>query len=82
MLIKGGADVNVLNEPLHAAVSYGKPKVVEILIKNGANVNAQNNHKNIPLHLVAAFGDTEKHLAIAELLVNNGADVNAKDIKK
>jgi ankyrin repeat protein len=52
-LIKGGADVNYVNEnkdtPLITAVYYNKQKIIQILLKAGANVNHVNKHGRTPL---------------------------------
>jgi len=61
--------------PLHDAAFHGHKKVVEILIANGADVNARNYpHKSTPLHLAAATGSVE----IVKVLLEAGADANAK----
>ena len=54
----------------HAAVS-GRKEIVELLIANGADVNAKDDVGTTPLH----HAITKE---IAELLITNGADVNAK----
>ncbi len=61
--------------PLHYAVHEGHKEVVELLIANGAVVNAKDHEEWTPLHFAAIKGLEE----IAELLIANGADVNAKD---
>jgi ankyrin repeat protein len=66
--------------PLHCAVWKGHEKVVEFLVKSGADVNAvnQNGHwGTTPLH-AAAHANQAK---IAQLLLNNGADSKAKDLE-
>ena len=61
--------------PLHYASDEGHTKVVELLIANGADVNAKNDNGWTPLHLAAYWGGKE----IVELLIAAGADVNAKN---
>ena len=61
--------------PLHYAVGEGHTEVVELLIANGANVNAKDEEGWTPLHLTAYWGGKE----ITELLIAKGADVNAKN---
>ena len=61
--------------PLHYAVVEGHTEVVELLIANGANVNAKDEEGWTPLHLTAYWGGKE----ITELLIAKGADVNAKN---
>lgn len=61
--------------------SKGSYKIVDLLIKAGANVNAVDANSNTPLHLVEreTHRDKRNTFAIVELLVNAGADVNAKN---
>jgi len=55
------------------AAEFDKYSLAECLLKNGANVSAEN-EKGIPAIIYAAgFGNSE----ILELLIENGADVNA-----
>jgi ankyrin repeat protein len=61
--------------PLHVAASNGHRGVAEVLLANGADVNARDNSGRTPLHPSAWNG----HKAVAELLLANGADVNARD---
>lgn len=73
-LIKNNdVDVNTCfsdgSTPLHRAKNY---KLVELLLKTGANPNLINSRYQTPLH----FSDFHK----AKLLLAYGADVNAKDI--
>jgi len=70
-----GVDVNEVDRgfynltPLHWAKSKG---VAELLISEGADVNALTLEGSTPLHFAAWNGRKE----IAELLIGNGADVN------
>jgi ankyrin repeat protein len=64
--------------PLHCASWKGHPEIVAILLKAGADVNAQNSNEHwgtTPLHAAAHANQA----AIAQLLIENGADVNAQD---
>jgi ankyrin repeat protein len=84
-LIQKGADVNGCdtrgNFPLYAAVSGDHADVVELLIKNGANVNQAKAGNVLPemernttaLHAASVVGNQ----AVVELLVDASADVNA-----
>ena len=65
----------VESTPLHAAAAMGEPKVVEILVKNGASPFARDAEGLTPLHLAANGG----HLAAAKVLTTNWAPVNATD---
>jgi ankyrin repeat protein len=65
--------------PLHCATWKGHENVVALLLKAGANVNAQNTNEHwgtTPLHAAAHAN----HAAIASLLIEHGADLNAKDL--
>jgi cytohesin len=57
--------------PLH---DVARKEVAELLIANGANVNAKDDRESTPLHKLANNGDKE----IVELLIQKDADVNAK----
>jgi ankyrin repeat protein len=62
---------------LHAAAAKGRLELVQFLISNGANVNAQNHMGSTPLHkaMVAKFDQ----IAITKLLLKSGADANVKN---
>ena len=61
---------------LHYASFSKSPKIIEVLIYNGADINSQKNtFAQSPLHWAAHFG-SKKHIKI---LINLGADINAKD---
>ncbi len=60
--------------PLHYAAGWGHKEIVELLIAEGADVNAMNGAGQTPLHFAAQEGQKE----IVELLIAKGADVNAK----
>ena len=61
--------------PLHGAAIEGHKEIAELLIAEGADVNAKDDDGWTPLFV--AVGDGYKK--IIELLIANGADVNAKD---
>ena len=75
-------DVNATDNagytPVYGAISYGVGKggigVVEVLVKNGANINVKNDRDGeTPLHKAISRGD----IAVVKLLLAHGADVNA-----
>jgi ankyrin repeat protein len=61
--------------PLHVAANNGHKDVVQLLLVNGAEVNARDNKKMTPLHIAVING----HKEVIELLLTNGADANAKN---
>ena len=79
--IAAGTDVNVKSEryggstPLHLTARSNRKEIAELLIAEGADVNAKNDSRQTPLHVAAARGRKE----IIELLIANGANVNAID---
>ena len=78
--LASGVDVNVktsynLNLLLHIVAWWGHDKVAEILLKNGAEVDATENDGWTSLHIVA-WGGYDK---VAEILLKNGAKVNATE---
>jgi ankyrin repeat protein len=77
--LDAGVDVNAKDDSgwtlLHSAAGYGHKKIAELLIAEGADVNAMGGLLEwTPLHQ-AAFGS---HNEIVEVLIGKGADVNAK----
>lgn len=58
---------------LHFAALKGNVRIAEILIRNGANVNAVDIHQQTPLQRATAH-DQDK---MVDLLIRNGANVNA-----
>lgn len=50
-------------------------KLVDLLIKHGANINSVNSDKQTPLHKSASIGN----VPTAELLIKAGADINQAD---
>uniref|UniRef100_A0A2R5LDL0 Poly [ADP-ribose] polymerase n=2 Tax=Ornithodoros turicata TaxID=34597 RepID=A0A2R5LDL0_9ACAR len=61
--------------PLHLAAGYNNFEVAELLLENGADVNAQDKGGLIPLHNASSYG----HLDIAALLIKYNTVVNATD---
>lgn len=60
--------------PIHSACAISAIELAELLIKNGANVNAKQMHGVTPLHSAAYNGQTK----LAKLLIDHGADIRAK----
>ena len=58
---------------LHLGACIGYCKIVKVLIRNGADVNAGDKIEFTPLHSAAFCG----HADVAKVLLQNGADVNA-----
>jgi len=94
LLLKYGADVNRKNSSgetaLMAACGYGsdyvkkstnaadKLAVVKVLLKAGADVNAQEKNINWTPLIYAASDGKNTNLEVIELLVNAGADIKHK----
>lgn len=72
---KGAEDKYFKNTALVLAASYGRTETVQLLIENGANVNAREIDGKTALMMAASHGHTET----AKLLIENGADINTKD---
>jgi ankyrin repeat protein len=63
--------------PLHLAAAFGTPEAVQVLIENGAQVDAvsKNPQTNQPLHAALALGRNPETI---ELLLKSGANPNAR----
>ena len=79
-LIQNGANVNQEADngstPLTLASDLGKTELVELLLKNGADVNYELPVTKFTPLLLASRGG---HLATVEQLIKSGANVNYKD---
>jgi ankyrin repeat protein len=75
-LLGEGADINWIGEgdktPLSIAAYCNHPKVVQLLLKHGANINTTDKNNRAPVTWAAAFKD---HYSVVEILINNGADL-------
>jgi ankyrin repeat protein len=72
--LASGTDVNLISDgiektALHSAVQVGHKEITELLIDNGANVNAKNRIGETPLHQAVSR-------EVVELLIANKAKVN------
>jgi ankyrin repeat protein len=82
-LIEKGANVNSVARnvmkvmPLHSAAAQSNVRIVELLLDQGALVNAQQEGGFTALHAAAQSGNLE----MARLLLKHGADPNAKTDK-
>ena len=75
LLIENDVERNNNDErPLMLASIRGDTAIVQLLIDNGANVNAQDTNDMTPLMYASNYGQT----AVAEILITEGADVNAQ----
>ena len=64
--------------PLHFAVIYNCPKIVEFLVKNGAKINKGDKYARSPLLLACKYGYSK----IAKYLIDCGAKINKGDNSK
>jgi ankyrin repeat protein len=83
LLIKAGADVNAdksLNAitPLHNTVWGDQKKLAELLLDEGAHVNAVCSKQMTPLHYAAI----EDSIKVAKLILERGADINARSFDR
>ena len=65
--------------PLHILISTDEApmKLIEILVRNGAPLNVQNDTGNTPLHLAVFWG----HFDVVKLLVEEGAKMDLRNDK-
>jgi len=83
-LLRDGADPDIADAhgltPLHQAAYWGEYEIIDLLLKAGANVNAENNGKGwTPLHSAAVSGGMRSRKEVIELLLGAGAKDAAKD---
>lgn len=60
------------NSPLHIAAALGSLPITELLLSEGADINATNTELNTPLHAAIQNGRDE----VSIFLIKNGADLN------
>ena len=91
-----GSDNSFGNTPLHAATRIGAIDIVQLLTKNGSNINAVNNRGSTALHFCSFLSSADKenmngedirknwpsnnYLKIAVFLIANGIDIDKPDL--
>jgi ankyrin repeat protein len=84
-LLNRGADVNIQGyqpdkAPLHYAVRYGHPHILQLLIEHNADIDIQRGHLgNSTLHLAAHRDVDGDHVNFMQALLDHGANPNARD---
>ena len=87
VLLKDKPDLVLSNDNdgwtlMHWAVWKDHKDIVELLLVQGADVNAKNRYGQTPLHFTADCGFPKiADREMVELLLTHGADVNAKSLK-
>ncbi|MBU1013925.1 MAG: ankyrin repeat domain-containing protein [Bacteroidetes bacterium] len=67
---------NAGNTPLHYAAIDGSIAIIELLLSNGANIDAVNKQLNTPLYEAI----NNKHDEVSKLLINRGADIHRQNV--
>ena len=79
--IAHNADVNLNNTPMFFAADCSrKPEIIELLVKNGADIEANCKDEMTPL-MSAVLGFHKDNYAVVKKMIELGANVNAKDDK-
>lgn len=84
-LLKLGADIDVRSSKgktaLHCAAKAGFLKVINVLMENGANIDAVDNNGETPLYeaIRSTIKNREKQRAALEALLTQGANLNVKN---
>ncbi len=84
LLLERGANINggTMMPALHAAVTKGPKEIVELLIREGADINAKDKWGGTPLYwsvndlYFSNRNEDRDSIDIMNLLIANGADVN------
>ena len=81
-MLQEGADIHVLEPqyrwtPLHLAAAFAQdPRVLELLLNNGANIDATDVDGAQPLHIASGFNSRPD---VISLLLNRGASIEFQD---
>jgi len=78
LLIEIGSDLELINKgkrPLMYASRYGRAQISEMLILNGAKIDAVNGDLNTAFHYASKYNNLE----ILKILYENGADINLQN---
>lgn len=83
VLLEHGANPNLVDRTsrgtcLHAAAFHKHPRVAQLLVAHGADLEARDENDRTPLWH-AAFEKGQRSLDVAKVLIEAGADVNAAD---
>ena len=79
--IANGANINLINKAMILAADYSKkPEIIEMLVKNGADIEANSKDGMTPL-MYAVLGFHKDNYAVVKKMIDLGANVNAKDDK-
>jgi len=85
LLLEHGASVHVRNKhgqmPLHAGSYHGRADIVALLLKFGAEVDAQDNDTMTPLLVVSqnCWGNNDQIAETAQVLLDHGASVHVRN---
>ncbi|KAH0491236.1 hypothetical protein TgHK011_002674 [Trichoderma gracile] len=77
LLLDHGADIETEQAPLALAATKGYTRLVELLLRRGANIEWKDSDGRTPLALAALFG----HSTVAEILLSKGAEIDSRDLE-
>ena len=80
LLISKGANVNARSRsyltPLMQAAYESNPEIIQVLIENGADLEARSGTKSTALKLAACFSKSPE---VVQVLIDNGAEIESRD---